>query len=117
MNKPLTLFDIFLQMLERNGSERLRHIARKIKILMCLPECSEYLNFCLISDLGYRISIREDVVDKAIDFLVSMYESDIEDSVQESQAVKESEKIAMRMYMEKYRSAVIIELNRRGLLL
>ena len=117
MSKPLTLFDIFLQMLERNGSERLRYIARKIKTLMYLPECSEYLNFCLISDFGYRISIRENVVDKAIDFLASMYESDIEDSAQASHQVKENEKIAMRMYMEKYRSAVKIELNRRGLLL
>ena len=117
MNRSLTLFDIFLQMLERNGSERLQYIVRKLKTLMDLPECLEYLNFCLISDLGYIQRIREDVVDKAIDCLISMYETEIEESFQASQPAKENEKLAMKMYMESYRSAVKNELNRRGLLL
>lgn len=39
MAKQITLFEIFIAVLERNGNNSTRNMIRKTRILMNVPEC------------------------------------------------------------------------------
>ncbi len=117
MAKIITLFDIFITVLERNGNEVTRNFARKTKILMNIPECAEYLNCILINAIGVPYRISDNVVDKAIDCIIHMHEDDIEYFYNATQQQKEAEKNAMRVFMEQYRNSVKEFLMSQNLLL
>lgn len=117
MEKIITLFDIFITVLERNGNEVTRNFARKTKILMNVPECAEYLNCILINAIGVPYRISDNVVDKAIDCIIHMHEDDIEYFYNATQQQKEAEKNAMRVFMEQYRNSVKEFLMSQNLLL
>ena len=117
MEKIITLFDIFLVVLERNGNDSTRNMVRKTRILMNVPECAEYLNCILINALGVPCCISENVVDKAVDCIIHLHEDDIDCFYNATQQQKEAEKNAMRVFMEQYRIAVKNYLNQNRLLL
>lgn len=116
MTKRVTLFDIFLLVLERTGDEATRNFVKKTRILMNAPECSEYLNCLLVNALGVSCSIASDVVDKAIECIIHLHEDDIDSFYNATQQQKDAEKSAMRAFMEEYRCAVKEYLKRQGLL-
>lgn len=117
MTRQVTLFDIFITILETNSNDATRNFARKTKILMNVPECAEYLNCILINALGIPYCIAENVVDKAVDCVIHLHEDDIVCFYNATQQQKEAEKTAMRAFMEQYRIAVKNYLNQNGLLL
>ena len=106
MARQITLFDIFIAVLERNVNDATRNIIRKTRILLNVPECAEYLNCILINALGVPCCISENVVDKAIDCIIHLHENDIERFYSATQQQKEAEKTAMRAFMEQYRNSV-----------
>lgn len=116
MPKKITLFDIFLMVLEKNGDDASRNFVKKTIILMNAPECSEYLNCLLINALGVPCCITAEVVDKAIDCIIHLHEDDIDSFYNATQQQKDAEKVAMRAFMEQYRYAVKDYLKMRGLL-
>lgn len=116
MAKQITLFDIFITVLEKNGNDATRNFIQKTRILMNVPECAEYLNCILINALGVRCCITENVVDKAMDCIIQVHEDDIECFFNATQQQKEAEKTAMRAFMEQYRYAVKEFLKSQGLL-
>jgi hypothetical protein len=116
MAKQITLFDIFITVLERNGNDATRNYIRKTRILMNVPECAEYLNCILINALGTPCCIAEDVVDKAVDCVIHLHEDDIECFYNATQQQKETEKTSMKTFMEQYRCAVKDFLKSQGLL-
>lgn len=117
MARQITLFDIFIAVLERNGNDTTQNFIRKTRILMNVPECAEYLNCILINALGVPYCISENVVDKAVDCIIHLHEDDIECFYNATQQQKEAEKTAMRIFMEQYRIAVKNYLNQNRLLL
>lgn len=106
MAKQVTLFEIFLTILERNANDETRNMVSKTRILMNVPECAEYLNCILINALGVPCCISENVVDKAVDCIIHLHENDIECFYSATQQQKEAEKTAMRAFMEQYRNSV-----------
>lgn len=116
MATQITLFDIFLTVLERTGNDATRNFIHKTRILMNVPECVEYLNCILINAIGVRCCIAENVVDKAMDCIIHLHEDDIECFYNATQQQKDAEKSAMRLFMEQYRCAVKEYLKSQGLL-
>ena len=117
MARQITLFDIFIAVLERNVNDTTRNIIRKTRILLNVPECAEYLNCILINALGVPCCISENVVDKAIDCIIHLHENDIERFYSATQQQKEAEKTAMRVFMEQYQNSVKEFLMSQNLLL
>ena len=117
MAKQITLFDIFITVLEKTGNDATRNYIRKTRILMNVPECAEYLNCILINALGAPCCIAEGVVDKAVDCIIHLHEDDIECFYNATQQQKETEKTSMRAFMEQYRCAVKDFLKSQGLLM
>lgn len=116
MAKQLTLFDVFITILEKSGDDATRNFVRKTKILMSVPECAEYLNCLLINALGVPCCVAENVVDKAIDCIIHLHEDDIDCFYNATTKQKEAEKTAMKAFMEQYRTTVKDFLKRKGLL-
>ena len=116
MQRNTTLFDIFLYVLEQQANEAIKERIRKLRILMEMPECLEFLNICLINTLGYSSPIKESHVDKGIDCLILLYENDIEGWQNAAPVRKKEEIFKMKIFMEQYRTAVKEELAKRGLL-
>ena len=116
MAEQLTLFDVFITILEKSGDDATMNFVRKTKILMSVPECAEYLNGLLINALGVPFCITENVVDKAVDCIIHLHEDDIDCFYNATSQQKEAEKTAMRAFMEQYRITVIEFLKRKGLL-
>ena len=51
--RPLALGDIFLDVLEQmSNDESQKTYVRKVKILMDVPECAEFLSICLINAMA-----------------------------------------------------------------
>ena len=79
--RPQTLSDIFLIVLEQmSKDERQKAHIRKVRTLMDVPECSEFLSRCLINAMGYPTPIAASTVDQAVDCLTHFYEDNIEDN-------------------------------------
>ena len=117
MATQITLFDIFVAVLERNGNDETRIFVSKTRTLMNVPECAEYLNCILINALGVPCCISENVVDKAVDCIIHLHEDDIECFYNATQQQKEAEKNTMRVFMEQYRNSVKEFLKSQRLLL
>lgn len=116
MARQITLFDIFITVLEKDSNDATKNLIRKTRILMNVPECLEYLNCILINALGIRCCIAEKVVDKAVDCIIHLHEDDIECFYNTTKQQKDAEKTAMRSFMEHYRCAVKEYLKSQGLL-
>lgn len=65
--KPITLTDIFLEVLSRNSDPDMRAAIAQIKITLKIPECAELFNIILINAIGYKSIIRKDIIDRAMD--------------------------------------------------
>ena len=79
--RPLTLADIFLEVLEqKSNDESQKAYIRKVKTLMDVPECAEYLSFGLMNAMGNPTPIAASTVDKAVDCITHFYEDNIEEN-------------------------------------
>ena len=106
-NRPLTLADIFLDVLEQmSNDEKFKAYVRKVKTLMAIPECAEYLSFGLMNAMGNSTLIAASTVDKAVDCLTHFYEDNIEENQEIPKEQKEVQKGLMRGFMSDYKVAV-----------
>ena len=106
--QALTLADIFFMTLEKmSKDDKFKSFVRKVKTLMDVPECAEYLNCVIINEMGYPTPIAADTVDKAIDCIVHFYEDYIEENRQWTRVQKANQKVYMREFMAKYRDIVM----------
>ena len=106
-NRPLTLADIFLQALEqKSNDESQKSYIRKVKTLMDVPECVEYLSCGLMNALGQPAPIAASTVDQAVDFIIHLYEDNIEENHKWTKEQKKVRKGLMKSFMNDYRNAV-----------
>lgn len=116
-NHPLTLADIFLIVLEQMAQdEGKKAYIRKVRTLMDVPECAEYLSFGLMNAMGIPIPIALSTIDKAIVCITHFYEDNIEKNQKWTQQQKIVQKGLMREFMSEYRKAVIQTVASRNLL-
>ena len=100
---PLTLADIFLDVLEQmSKDEKHKAYVRKVRTLMDVPECSEFLSRTLINAMGYPTPISESTVDKAVNCLIHFHEGNIEECKDLTKAQKEFQKVMMKEFMNQY---------------
>ena len=79
--RPLTLTDIFLMVLEQMAQdEEKKAYIRKVRTLMDVPECAEFLSCCVINAMGIPTPIAASTINKAIDCLIHFYEDSIEEN-------------------------------------
>ena len=115
--RPLTLADIFLEVLEqRSNDESQKAYIRKVKTLMDVPECAEYLSFGLMNALGHPAPIAASTIDKAIDCITHFYEDNIEENQDWTREQKDAQKRLMRGFMSEYKSVVKKLIAPKGLL-
>ncbi len=115
--QSITLGDILLEVMENmSRNEVQKSFFRKLRILLGVPEFTEYLNCLLINALGYPTPIAAKTVDKAIDCLISFYEDNIESTQGVTIEQKTAEKTNMKFFMAEYRLAVKNSLSSRNLL-
>lgn len=116
--RPQTLSDIFLIVLEQmSKDERQKAHIRKVRTLMDVPECSEFLSRCLINAMGYPTPIAASTVDKAVDCLTHFYEDNIEDNQDLTKGQKAIQKGIMHGFMNDYRKAVKFFIASKNLLM
>lgn len=114
---PLTLADIFLIVLEQMAQdEEKKAYIRRVRTLMDVPECAEFLSCCVINVMGIPTPIAASTINKAIDCLIHFYEDNIEESSQISPDQKKNQKVLMREFMSEYRKAVKNFIASRNLL-
>lgn len=105
--RPLTLADIFLMVLEQMAQdEEKKAYIRKVRTLMDVPECAEFMSCCVINAMGIPTPIAATTIDKAIDCLIHFYEDNIEENPQISPEQKKVQKELMREFMNECRKAV-----------
>lgn len=106
-NRPLTLADIFLDVLEQmSNDEKFKAYVRKVKTLMVIPECAEYLRFGLMNAMGNPTPIAASTIDKAVDCLTHFYEDNIEENQEITKEQKEVQKGLMKGFLSDYKVAV-----------
>ena len=106
-NRPFNLADIFLEVLEqKSNDESQKSYIRKVKTLMDVPECAEYLSCGLMNALGQSTPIAASTVDKAVDFIIHLYEDNIEENHKSTKEQKNVQKGLMKSFMNEYRNAV-----------
>ncbi len=106
--RSLTLADIFLMMLEKMAQdEEKKAYIRKVRMLMDVPECAEFLSCCVINAMGIPTPIAASNINKAFDCLIHFYEDNIEENSQILPEQKDAQKVLMRVFMSGYRIAVI----------
>lgn len=72
-SRSLTLADIFLEVLEqKSNDEKFKAFVRKVKTLMDIPECAEYLSFGLMNAMGNPTPIAASTVDKTVYFRLTL---------------------------------------------
>lgn len=107
LNRPLTMADIFLDVLEQmSNDEKFKAYVRKVKTLMDIPDCAEYLSFGLMNAMGHPTPIAASTVDKAVDCLTHFYEDNIEENQEITKEQKEVQKGLMKGFMSEYLNAV-----------
>lgn len=105
--RPFTLADICLMVLEQMAQdEEKKAYIKKVRTLMDVPECAEFLSCCVINAMGIPTQIAASTVNKAIDCLIHFYEDNIEENSQISPEQKKVQKELMREFMNGYRKAV-----------
>ena len=116
--RPLTLADIFLEVLEqRSNDESQKAYIRKVKTLMDVPECAEYLSFGLMNALGHPAPIAASTIDKAIDCITHFYEDNIEENQELTREEKGVQKALMKGFMSEYQKAIKAAIALKNLLL
>ena len=115
--RPLTLADIFLMVLEQMvQDEEKKTYIRKVRTLMDVPECAEYLSFGLMNAMGIPTPIAASTVDKAIDCITHFYEDNIEENQEWTLQQKKVQRGLMREFMSEYQEAVKQAIASRNLL-
>ena len=115
--RALTLADIFLMVLEQMAQEEEKKAyIRKVRTLMDVPECAEFLSCCVINAMGIPTPIAASTVNKAIDCLIHFYEDSIEENPLISPEQKKTQKVLMREFMSEYRMTVKNFIASRNLL-
>lgn len=117
-SRPFTLVDIFLEVLEQKyNDESQKSYIRKVKTLMDVPECAEYLSFGLMNAMGNPTPIATSTVDKAVDCLTHFYEDNIKSNQEMTKKQKEVQKGLMKRFMSEYKVAVKNLIASKNLLL
>lgn len=115
--RPLTLADIFLMVLEQMAlDEEKKTYIRKVRTLMDVPECAEYLSFGLMNAMGIPTPIAASTVDKAIGCITHFYEDSIEENQEWTLQQKKVQKGLIREFMSEYQKAVKQAIASRNLL-
>lgn len=105
--RPLTLTDIFLMALEQMAQdEEKKAYIRKVRTLMDVPECADFLSCCVINAMGIPTPIAASTINKAIDCLIHFYEDNIEENQEWTPQQKTVQKGLMREFMSEYQKAV-----------
>ena len=106
-SRPFTLVDIFLEVLEQKyNDESQKSYIRKVKTLMDVPECAEYLSCGLMNAMGHPTPITASTVDKAVDCIIHFYDDNIEENHEWTKEQKKVQKGLMRSFMNEYRNAI-----------
>lgn len=117
-SRPFTLVDIFLEVLEqRSNDESQKAYIRKVKTLMDVPECAEYLSFGLMNALGHPAPIAASTIDKAVDCITHFYEDNIEENQELTREEKGVQKALMKGFMNEYQEAIKEAITSKNLLL
>ncbi len=101
-----TIADIFLSLLEQYGSPFLRSRVKKICKLMNLPDWVEFFYLALMDASGFPVQVKESALDKGVDYIISIIQSDIEEKTYESDEEKHREKTYVHAFMIWYRDEV-----------
>lgn len=117
MKNITTIADLFLFFLEQYGSPYIRKRVKKIKLLMSHPDWVEFFNIALVDLMGYPVQIKETTLDKGVDYIIDLFENDIEETQFASEEDKRREQTNMHAFMAWYRDTVKRELMIRGRLL
>lgn len=112
-----TIADLFLFLLEQYGSPYIRKRIKKIKPLMNFPDWVEFFNISIIDAMGYPIQIKETTLDKGVDYIIDLFENDIEETQFASEEDKRRERTNMHAFMAWYRDTAKHELMIRGRLI
>ena len=105
--RPLTLTDIFLMVLEQMAQdEEKKAYIRKVRTLMDVPECADFLSCCVINAMGIPTPIAASTINKAIDCLIHFYEDNIEENQEWTPQQKTVQNVLMREFMSEYQKAV-----------
>lgn len=117
-SEALTLVDIFLEVLEqKSNDESQKAYIRKVKTLMDVPECAEYLSFGLMNAMGNPTPIAASTVDKAVDCLTHFYEDNIEENKELTREEKGVQKGLMKEFTNEYLQAIKIFVASSNLLI
>ena len=117
MREIKTIADLFLFLLERYGSPYIRKRVKKIKLLMNCPDWVEFFNNAIVDAMGYPVPIKETTLDKGVDYIIDLFENDIEETQFASEEDKRRERTNMHAFMAWYRETAKHELMIRGRLL
>jgi len=112
-----TIADLFLFLLEQYGSPYIRKRIKKIKSLMNSPDWVEFFNIAIVGAMGYPVQIKETTLDKGVDYIIELFEADIEETLFASEEDKRRQRTNMHAFMAWYRDTVKYELMIRCLLL
>lgn len=116
-NNYRTLADIFLMLLKQNAKdENFKAYVSKVKTLMKVPECAEYLSICLMNELGCPSPITASTIDKAFDYMAHLYEDSIEENKELTREQKSREKATMLNFMNQCKIVVMKFVANMGLL-
>ena len=116
--RPLTLADIFLEVLEQWFSDdSQKAYVRKVKTLMNVPECAEFLSISLMNAMGHPTRIAVSTIDKAVNCLTHFYEDNIKENQELTREQKNGQKELMKGFMNDYCQAVKALAASRSLLI
>lgn len=117
-SRPFTLVDIFLEVLEQKyNDESQKSYIRKVKTLMDVPECAEYLSCGLMNAMGNPTPIAASTIDKAVDCITHFYEDNIEENQELTREEKGVQKALMKGFMSEYQKAIKEAITSKNLLL
>ena len=97
-NKKHLLSDIFLDVLEYNGNKLSREFVRRVRLYIKSPDFAEIFNFLVVNSIGVRTRINRSTVDNAVDYLIKIYEKEIEDN----HGISDKEKVKQQMRTDMY---------------
>lgn len=117
MKNIKTIADLFLFLLEQYGSPFIRKRVKKIRLMMNYPDWVEFFSIAIVDAAGYPISIKESTLDKGVDYIIELFETDIEEANYESEEDRRRERTNMHAFMAWYRETAKRELMIRGRLL
>lgn len=113
-----TLNNYLLEVLEqKSNDESQKAYIRKVKTLMDVPECAEYLSFGLMNALGHPAPIAASTIDKAVDCITHFYEDNIEENQELTREEKGVQKALMKGFMNEYQEAIKEAITSKNLLL